>query len=484
MVSIVVPISATDAAGVVTLSRHALAAGADLVEVRLDTCVRQGADPLAVVAAIPQLALPAILTIRHPSENGEWEATDAQRSALYGDAIARGVAWVDVELAQWPALQAAGLRRAGQTKLILSYHDFEGLGDDLPGRIAAMHAAGADIAKVAIRPSDAADLAVVRDCYRLAKGPVTAIAMGEHGLPSRLLAGAWGAALTFARLDGDVGSAPGQPTVSELLKLYRIKQQGAKTRIYGVVGSPVSHSLSPLIHNTGFIHHKVDAVYVPFRVEDVISFWRACGEWIDGLSITIPHKQSLIGQMHAIEDLARRIGAINTVYRDRDLKPVGANTDALAVISCLEEQLGCLTNRQVLVLGAGGVARAIANRTPDKARELAQEVGVSFLSLDQALSLPFDVLVNGTASGMGKPDESPWPSDHHREGSVVFDTVYHPLETRLLRDAQRAGARPVGGLEMLIRQALGQYHRWTGRDAPEHLMYRACLDRLGATRME
>lgn len=497
MVSIAVPISAADADGVIVLSRHAMAAGADLVEVRLDTCVKLGADPAAVVAALPKLALPTILTIRHPSENGDWQATDVERVRLFNQAMALGVAWIDAELAQWSALTSAGLVRSTGSKLILSYHDFDGMGENLARRIAAMRQAGADLPKIAVRPQDAAELAIIRDCYQTSKGPLVVIGMGEHGLPSRLLAGVWGAQLTFARLDGDVGSAPGQPTVGELLKLYRIKQQNAQTKVYGVVGSPVGHSLSPLIHNTAFSHHKLNAVYVPFRVEDVVGFWRTCGEWIEGLSITIPHKTALIGQMHTIEDLARRIGAMNTMYRDRDLKPVGANTDALAVISCVEEQICTLKDRCVLVLGAGGVGRAIGvamkekgarviivNRTPDKAKELAQEIGVEFMTHDQALMITFDVLVNGTSSGMGKPDESPWPSDHHREDSVVFDTVYHPLETRLLRDAQRAGARTVGGLQMLIRQALGQYQRWTGREAPEHLMYRACLDRLGATRME
>ncbi len=497
MVSIAVPISAADAEGVIVLSRHAMAAGADLVEVRLDTCVKLGAEPGAVVAAIPHLALPTILTIRHPSENGDWQASDVERVRWFNQAGVLGVAWIDAELAQWSALTSAGLVRPPSTKLILSYHDFDGMGQDLTRRIATMRSLGADVAKIAVRPNDAAELAIIRDCYQASTGPLTVIGMGEHGLPSRLLAGAWGAAVTFARLDGDVGSAPGQPTVGELLKLYRIKQQNAQTKIYGVVGSPVSHSLSPLIHNTAFGQHKLNAVYVPFRVEDVVAFWRACGDWIAGLSITIPHKTALIGQMHTIEDLARRIGAMNTVYRDRDLKPVGANTDALAVISCVEEQICTVKDRCVLVLGAGGVGRAIGvamkekgarviivNRTADKAKDLAQEIGVEFMTLDQALMISFDVLVNGTSAGMGKPDESPWPSEHHREDSVVFDTVYHPLETKLLRDAQRAGARTVGGLQMLIRQALGQYQRWTGREAPEHLMYRACLDRLGATRME
>lgn len=491
MTSIVVPISAATADEIVTLARQAQAAGADLVEVRLDICAKLTAPLNDIIAVIPQLALPVIATVRHGDEGGDWVGSEADRVALLTQADARNAAYIDIELAHAAGLSATALR----AKRILSYHDFDGMGSDLPGRIAAMRAAGADVAKVAVQPSDAADLAVVRELYQTAGGPLVAIAMGEHGLPSRLLAGVWGAAFTFARLANDGGSAPGQPTVDELLRLYRLKSQSPQTKVYGVIGSPVSHSLSPLIHNSAFAHHGLDAVYVPFRVEDAPAFWRACGDWIAGLSVTIPHKQTLLGLMHGIEDLAARIGAMNTVYRDRDLKPIGANTDALAVIRCLEAQLGTLSGRRVLLLGAGGVSRAIAvavqergaqvliaNRTLDRARELAEGIGAESVDIEGAYDRPYDVLINGTAAGMGKPDESPWPAERHRRDTVVFDTVYHPLETRLLKDAQLAGARTVCGLDMLISQALGQYQRWTGLEAPEHLMYRAALDRLGATR--
>ncbi len=495
MVLVAVPISARDPAALAAVAARAKAAGADLVEVRLDTCIGLGADPRLLLASMPALALPVILTIRHASEGGEWSGGDDERMALFGEAVGFAPAYLDIELAHWPRFLAAGFsREALSSKLILSYHDFEGPGDDLPGKVAAMRAAGAHVAKVAIRPRDAADLALIAELYEQSEGPLIALAMGEHGLPSRLLAGVWGAHLTFARLADEGGSAPGQPTVDELLGLYRLRQQGPRTRIFGVIGSPVAQSLSPLIHNIAFAHLKIDAVYVPFRVEDAAGFWRACGAWLSGLSITIPHKQALIGLMTGVEDLAARIGAINTVYRDRDLRPLGANTDALAVTACLVDHLGSLYGRRVLVLGAGGVSRAIAfaareggaavtiaNRSLERARELAGELGCEAVELDKAYGLPFDVLVNGSAAGMGQPDETPWPASAHKKGTVVFDTVYHPLETRLLKDAQLAGAHTICGLEMLIGQALGQFQRWTGVEAPAHLMYRAVLDRLGQT---
>jgi 3-dehydroquinate dehydratase/shikimate dehydrogenase len=500
MTKVVVPIAAGDAASLSNLAEAAKSAGADYVEVRLDTCAKRQAPLPELLASLRQLALPAILTIRHASEQGDWTGSDAERAALFLQASDAGAAYIDIELAQWADLQARGVTRERlRTPLILSYHDFEGMGEELDVTITAMRRAGAAIAKVAVRASDGADLALIDDLYRDhgSGGPLVAIAMGEHGIASRLLAGIWGAHFAFARLTGDTGSAPGQPIIDELIHLYRIRQQSERTRIYGVIGSPVAHSLSPLIHNTGFIHHHIDAVYVPFRVENAPAFWRAMGDRLSGLSITIPHKSALLTLMHGVEELAARIGAMNTIYRDKDLHAIGANTDALAVIRCLEGELGSLKGRHILVLGAGGVSRAIAfavvdcgaqvviaNRTRERAEELATEVGGTAISVDEATGKYYDALINGTASGMGRSDETPWPASAHLKEMLVFDTVYHPLETRLLKDAQLVGARTICGLEMLIGQALGQFSRWTGLEAPGPLMYRAALDRLGMTRLE
>jgi 3-dehydroquinate dehydratase/shikimate dehydrogenase len=492
MVQVVVPLSSATPGSLIDIAAQAKAGGADLVEVRLDTCVKLGATVDDAVAVIPKLALPVIATCRHPGEGGDWPGEERDRLGCLHAADRAGAAFLDIELSCAADLPQSTVR----AKRILSFHDFAGLGGDLAQVVATMRTAGADVAKVAVTARDAADLAVIRELLRHADGPLVAIAMGEHGLPSRLLAGAWGSHLAFARLDGEAGSAPGQPTLSDLRQLYRIHEQTAKTRVFGVIGSPVAHSLSPLIHNAAFAHHHLDAVYVPFRVEDAPAFWRACGEWLDGLSITIPHKQALVGLMHGVEELVARIGAMNTVYRDRDLQPLGANTDATAAINCLEGQVGSLAGQRVLVLGAGGVSRAvafavrdrgatvvIANRTLDRAEILAADCGGEVVELSAATGVAFDILVNGTAIGMGKPDETPWPAAAHRPGTVVFDTVYTPLETRLLKDAQQAGARTISGLDLLIGQALGQFKRWTDLDAPEPLMYRAALDRLGATRM-
>ncbi len=483
MTLVVVPLSAADPAVLLADSRRAAESGADVVEWRIDTCLKLGAPAQDLVAAIPQSPLPVLWTVRHASERGDWSGSAAERESLCAAADEAGAAWIDLELAQ------IGAWRPAKAKLILSYHDFDGMGKGLPDRIRAMRAAGG-MPKIAVTPRDAGDLDQVRALLVAREGDLVALAMGEHGLPSRLLAGVWGGFLTFARLDGQPGSAPGQPTVGDLLGLYRLRQQRPTWRVLGVIGSPIAHSLSPHIHNAALSHDGMDAVYVPFRVEDPLAFWSACGSWINGVSITIPHKHVLLAAVDRLEPLARAIGAMNTIARDGAIT-IGGNTDAAAIIACVTGATGDLHGKTVLCLGAGGVGRAIAhalasrgasvvvtNRTFDRAKELAAEVGGRAVTAEEAHAVRYDVLVNGTSVGMGKPDESPWPANRHRAGTVVFDTVYTPLETRLLRDAAAAGARVVHGLDMFIHQAAEQYRRFTGRPARTGMMRAAALTRL------
>ena len=484
MTHVVVPLSNSEPRFLIERSRQARAAGADLVEVRLDLCVQEGGSPSAIIDAIPALALPAIVTLRHVRENGSWAGDEDARLDLYQRADAAGAAWIDREL----VFHAARPWRPQRAKLILSYHDFAGPGVALAEKIVAMRSLRADLAKVAVTPRDAADLNAVRQLIDGA-APVAAMAMGEVGLPSRLLAGAWGSALVFARLPGDAGSAPGQPTTDDLLGMCRLRSQSAATAIYGVIGSPIAHSLSPLIHNLAFAHHRLDAVYAPFRVEDAPAFWSACGSWIAGLSITIPHKTALQVAMDDLEPLCDVVGAMNTIYR-QDGRLTGANTDADAIRRCGERALGELRGTRVLVLGAGGAGRAavvalqaagaqvtLANRTAARAEALAREVGCRAIAWDALASASFDLLVNMTAVGLKAPQDTPWPHPFP-PAAAVFDSVYNPLETRLIREAAAAGCRTVRGLDMFIDQACAQFRRWTGLEAPADLMRAACLERL------
>ncbi|GDY13624.1 shikimate dehydrogenase [Planctomycetota bacterium] len=489
MTLVVVPIHAATHAGLLAHADEAKSAGADLVEVRLDLCFAAGMTVDTAVGAGSDLPLPFMATLRHRDEGGSWSGSEADRRSIYERMPQAG--WVDIEAARFTDAAWNGFRPSG--KLVLSLHDFQGMGGDLAERVRGMYTLGAEVAKLAVTAKDGHDLAAIERVLRWNQRPLIAIAMGEHGLPSRLLAGVWGAAMTFARLPSG-GTAPGQPTVQEVLGLYHLRRQGPNTRIYGVIGSPISHSLSPVIHNCAIDHTGLDAVYVPFRVEDAQHFWQSCGSWIAGLSVTLPHKEALPPLMDRLEDLAVASGAMNTVYRERG-QVVGANTDAAAIAHCLEHQLGSLAGRRVLVLGAGGVARAaalschsagaavaIANRTADRARALAASVGATAVPWDQAVEIDYDVLINGTSVGMRKdgndPDDSPWPAQAHRAGTTAFDTVYVPLETRFLKEAHRAGCRTLSGLDMFIAQADGQFHRWFGHHAPTAQMRRAALERL------
>ena len=484
---IVVPIFGQDLDSIVGQALDAKSAGADILELRLDLCAAVMADLDSLINAISGFSLPVIATNRSKQEGGKSPQNDAERIATLLAADKAGAAYIDVELSSIDALS----ERPQQAKLILSYHDFEAMGQDLPGKIQAMYAAGADIAKVAVTPSDAGDLATVEALYHdVGDKQLVAIAMGEEGLPSRLLAGAWGAPFTFATVN-DQNSAPGQPKAQDLIDIYRIHEQGPETCIFGVIGDPVGHSLSPIIHNAGFAHLDLDAVYVPFLVHDVKDFWQKCQNWIDGISITIPHKHDLIELMDECEDLVTVTGAMNTIYRNEE-KCVAANTDSTAALTCIQEHSGSLEGARCLVLGAGGVSRAIAhtlhsvganvfitNRTMARAEELAKEIGCQTIALDDAINEDFAVLINGTSVGMNS-DESPWPADKHKSGRIVFDTVYTPLETRLLCDAQAAGSFPICGLSMFLRQAYQQFERWTnGGFAPEAAMRRVVLEKLG-----
>lgn len=485
MTQVVVPLSNPSPEFLIAQSRQAKQAGADLVELRLDLCLQEGGSAADILGSIGSLALPAIVTIRHICEKGGWDGDEGERLAIYQRAAAAGAAWVDREL----VFHAARPWKPARSRLILSHHDFSGPGKNPGDKIAAMRTFGADIAKLAVTPHDAADLDWVRG-FIDGRGAVAAMAMGEYGLPSRLLAGVWDSALVFARLPGDLGSAPGQPTTDDLVGMCRLRSQRASTRVYGVIGSPIAHSLSPLIHNHAFAHHGLDAVYVPFRVEDAPAFWDACGGWIEGLSITIPHKHALQSRMESLEPLCDLVGAMNTIYR-RDGNPIGANTDADAIRRCGERAVGGpLGGKRTLVLGAGGAGRAavfalksagaavaIANRTADRAEALAKEVGCRAVPWQATRAEAFDLLVNMTSVGLKAPADTPWPHAFP-SGCGVFDSVYNPLETRLVRDAAAAGARTVLGLEMFIDQAVAQFSRWTGLEAPSAAMRELCEARL------
>lgn len=259
----------------------------------------------------------------------------------------------------------------------------------------------------------------------------------------------------------------------------------AGTALYGIIGHPVGHSLSPLMHNAGFRALGINAVYLAFdvlpaRLADALGGMRALG--IRGLSVTIPHKEAVIPLLDEVDGPARAMGAVNTIL-SRDGLLVGMNTDWLGVVKALEAKTK-LAGRKVLVLGAGGSARAvafgltkrgatvhIANRTPEKARVLAGLFGGTWSGLEEIGSVGATILVNATSVGMvPQASVSPVPAEILPRFDVVMDIVYRPRETRLLREAREAGCRVVDGLSMLLHQGVAQLELWTRENAPVKTM--------------
>jgi 3-dehydroquinate dehydratase/shikimate dehydrogenase len=345
-------------------------------------------------------------------------------------------------------------------------------------------------------PKIAAQAHTIGDSLRLLRlvrrSPnLVAVPMGEVGLPARILALREGSALAYAPV-GEA-TAPGQVSLHALKHLYRAHELTQRTRVYGVIGDPVGHSLSPLLHNTGFVARKIDAVYLPFRVKDLGDFLKAVPELgIRGFSVTIPHKQSILRHLKECEPLAAEIGAVNTVVVRRDGSLFGWNTDYIGILRALEKKLAMAGSR-VLVFGAGGVARAAAvalakagahvavcARREKAARELARAVGGEVVVRRALRRESFDAILNATPIGMHPHDRISPLSPQELNCRVVMDLINRPEKTQLLKLAARKGIATVSGVEMFIPQGIAQWELWTGQRAPESAMRNAVLRALRA----
>lgn len=263
-----------------------------------------------------------------------------------------------------------------------------------------------------------------------------------------------------------------------------------KTKIYGIIGKPVSHSLSPIMHNAAFAKLGENRVYLPFPVDDVGAAIQGLkGLSIEGVSVTIPHKEAVMDHLDNIDPVALKIGAVNTIKCDRKEQQTfltGYNTDWLGAVRPLKKVIE-LKGATVVILGAGGSARALGfgmleagadivlcSRTPERGQRLAEDLGCQWCPLDQIDMLKGQVLINATSVGMAPQDGiSPVPQDVVGRYDVVMDIVYAPLQTQLLKDSQMAGCKVINGLEMLLYQGMSQFELWTGCTPPEEEMRQA-----------
>jgi 3-dehydroquinate dehydratase/shikimate dehydrogenase len=455
---------------------------ADLVELRLD-----GVQDIDVQGALAGRERPVVVTCRPPREGGRFDGAEDDRVRLLEQAAALGAEYVDIE---WDSAHAALIARHAGRGVVLSSHDCDGVPPDLPERFLAMRATGAEVVKMAVTAHALADnlplLAIGRETA--GRSRVALVAMGEPGLPSRLLAARFGSCWTYS---GEA-VAPGQLTPTRMLSEFRFRAVTSSSRVYGLVGRPVGHSVSPAMHNAAFDATGFDGVHIPLAARDAGDFRRfAEGIGLAGASITAPFKMDILREADEADEAARLCGAANTL-RASDGRWLVRNTDVEGFLDPLDARGIDVGRVRATVLGTGGAARAVVaalgrrgarvtvcGRRADRARDVAALAPRAEILLGPAARGSWDLLVNATPVGTW-PDvgASPVEPSVLTGGGLVYDLVYNPVRTALLRDAERAGCATIGGLEMLVGQAVRQFEWWTGTPAPRGRMRDAAVERL------
>jgi 3-dehydroquinate dehydratase/shikimate dehydrogenase len=459
--------------------------GAKLIELRLDFLSK----PPDFKALLTNRPCPMIATFRRPADGGQWRANEDQRMMLIRQAIVAGFDFIDLErdvIGKVP--------RFGNVKRIVSYHNIQGVPENLEEIHKEMCAADADVVKIVVTAQTPMDNLRVLRLLKDATKPTVAFCMGDLGTPSRLLGLRMGMPFSYAAFNKERQIAPGILSFSELQKIYRVESINKDTKVFGVIGDPVGHSLSPLIHNAALQKLGINAIYLPFRVPrgELPTFLDAFREVpVSGYSVTIPHKESAAKSAAEQDDSVTKTGAANT------LVATGAgfratNTDAQAALDSLrahlplgpDNQQVALASRKVLLLGAGGAARAlahalhaegvyvtIANRTEERGQALATEVGCKFVNWTARHQVECDTLINCTSVGMHPNiDEMPVHQSFFHPDLMVFDTVYTPETTMLIREARVRGCHTLTGVDMFVRQAGLQFKQFTGQEPPLDLM--------------
>ncbi len=468
---------------VIAEHRHLVEQGARLVELRLDY-LQSSINVKRLLADRPG---PVVISCRRERDGGKSTLSEPDRQMLLRTAISEGAEYVDIE-----EDIAASTPRFGQTKRIISLHNFRQTPADLPAIHARMAALDADIVKIATMANQPSDNLRMLRLIRDSEIPTVGICMGDLGMPTRILAGKFGAPFTFATFHQERALAPGQLSFAQMTESYHYDDVAAATKVFGVIADPVGHSLSPLIHNAALLHAGIDAVYVPFRVppEHLEDFLASAGEWdLRGLSVTIPHKEAVLDKLTDRDEWVDGIGAANTIVFDGPARR-GYNTDCHAAMESLERAMSSdgapatLSGKTALVLGAGGASKAIAyglhqrgaqvvltSRTLDRAKQLADRLGCRVVDWKSRHGVAPQVLVNCTPVGMHpNVDESPFDKHHLKPSMIVFDTVYNPESTLLVKFAREQSCRVVTGIEMFVRQAALQFKLFTGQEAPSDVM--------------
>ena len=458
--------------------QHLAEQGVQLVELRLDF-IRRAVNLGRLLEDRP---CPVVATCRRKSEGGRWEGSEQDRQTLLRAAIAAGVDYVDIEMDI-----ADKIGRYGDTQRIVSYHNFEETPEDIEDIHHQISKLDPDIIKIATTANNPIDnIKALRLC-RDSEIPTTAFCMGEMGMPSRILCGRASAPLTYATFSAERKMAPGQLTYEQMTEDFRYDSITEKTVILGVIADPVAHSLSPIVHNACIREDKLDMLYLPFRVpkEYLDGFIKICPEMgIRGLSVTIPHKEKCLKSINVLDDNVAGIRAANTIVF-KGVNAYGYNTDCTAALTSMQNAIEIshpgekvFEGRKFLILGAGGVARAIAfglvrkdasvfvcARDHRKSDSLAQALDCKSVDWSVRANFETSVLVNCTSVGMfPNMDETPFEAEWFDKDTIVFDTVYTPEQTLFIKYARAAECTTITGVDMFVRQAAEQYRLFTGRE--------------------
>ena len=459
-----------------------------LLEFRLDYLKQ----PLAALPKVHRFLethqyVTAIATCRRVNNGGKFKGSLASQLDVLTKAHAAGCQIVDLELQS--ALKSkpeAIARLRSRAGLILSFDDFRAP-RNREETLGKMLKIPADFYKLVTTATTLSDNVAMMKFLQVQGGKHALIGfcMGEQGIVSRVLSVRAGSVFTFGSVSADLKTAPGQVTARDLRSIYRIDQVDTATRVYGVAGNPIEHSLSPVIMNTALRRENVNGVYLPLHAKTLKDLIHCVREIpLHGLSITMPYKQAILPYLDNTDAHTSKIGACNTVVRGQEGKLYGFNTDAAGVVRPLEQRLS-IENAKVLVLGAGGAARAavfglkergaevwILNRTSAKAQKLARQAKAHTIKRADLRKVAFDVIINATPVGMGNTLDCPL-KDQEIQARVVFDMVYDPVETHLLQVARAKGIAVIPGVEMFVQQAARQFEIWTGKPAPAGDMLRA-----------
>ncbi|KAK9984047.1 hypothetical protein SO802_033572 [Lithocarpus litseifolius] len=488
----------------------AKAEDADLVELCIDSM--SFSHTSEVEKLIKQRALPAIVSYRlkssRTSGKGECKTTCLQVLRL---ALELDVEFVemDFEVASDIGMAECMYKRANSKIIVSSYvNGGKPSNERLGNLIACMQSTGADVIKLVIDVDYITDLAPVFQMLAHCQVPLIAIAVGSRGLISQLLGPKFGGFLVYGSLEGK--SVPGLPTLVSLKHVYKLEYLNADTKVFGLISNPVGHSKGPILHNPAFRHTGYNGIYVPMLVDDIKEFFRTyTGTDFAGFSVGIPHKEAAVGCCDEVHPLAKSIGAVNTIVRRPiDGKLIGYNTDCEASITAIEDALrerrvangealrtSPIAGKTFVLVGAGGAGRALAfgaksrgaqvvifNRNYERAKVLADAVSgeaLPYECLKRFCPQEGMILANASAVGMEpNTDQTPVSKETLRAYELVFDAVYTPRNTRLLQEAAEVGAIVVSGVEMFIRQALGQFRLFTGGLAPEDFMRKLVLEQF------